>query len=506
MSLEAAFKVACPSCGAVLRSRSPIAAGQVVRCPGCNQSFRTGPTTSAISTVPATQRPQSFPIDHGPVADKPPASNEARLFLAIGGVVSVGLIAAFVLWRVFSTEATPRAKAKKHEETQTKAEPQAPASPAPLIALTADEEAKVQAAVQKGLAWLKAQQRQDGSWLMQRWPEGETAMAGLVLLETGATADDPAVKKAANFLRSSVSRLTHTYSLTLAILFFDKLKDPLDEDLIRELALRLVAGQRIQGGWEYECPVLSAGEHNSLLTMLRDTQGANLAAHRRQHEETWNRVPATVRGVAALSPIPDEKDPFYFRQGGDNSNTQFALLGLWTARRHGVPVDAALERVVHRFRRSQKADGGWVYNHTTDVTSPTMTCAGLLALAVEMGMSKERKPNPADNEAVNKAFKKLAEHLGTPGSGEKAPPPTELYFLWSVERVGVPYHRPQIEDKDWYRWGASMLQRHQHPDGHWFTNLGPGTNPLTDTSFAILFLQRANLATDLTDRLRRASP
>src|SRR5207244_11680050 len=52
-------------------------------------------------------------------------------------------------------------------------------------------------------------------------------------------------------------------------------------------------------------------------------------------------------------------------QGGDNSNTQFAVLALWAARRHGIPVEKALARAEARFRNSQNADGGWGYRLAT---------------------------------------------------------------------------------------------------------------------------------------------
>lgn len=502
MSLEVIHKVACPLCSASLRSRKPIAVGTPLRCPGCKQSFHVGSSSTAITSSPATDAPVQFiPIDD------PGKSNVLRLVL-VGGVGMLGLVAAFLAWRLFAPD-PPSTKTKKQgqpEQALVVSKPATPVEVAPLIALTADEEAKTKAAVQKGVAWLRAKQWPDGTWTSHGLPEGETAMTGLVLLEAGVPAEDPALKKAAAWLRATLSRTTHTYSLALTILFLDKLKDPQDEDLLREIALRLVAGQRLQGGWEYNCPTLTAGENASLLAMLNDTKGKDVAAHRRQHDEAWNRMPTSMRAVTALAPIPKEQDPFYFRQGGDNSNTQFALLGLWTARRHGVPVDAALERVVHRFRRSQKADGSWVYNHTTDVSSPTMTCAGLLALAVGTGLSDDRTQNAADSDAVKKAFRVVGDQIGWPGEGVKAPPPSELYFLWSVERVGVLYHKAQIEDKDWYRWGASSLLPNQRPEGFWHTNLGHGSSPLTDTCFAILFLQRANLATDLSDKLRRAAP
>ena len=46
-----------------------------------------------------------------------------------------------------------------------------------------------------------------------------------------------------------------------------------------------------------------------------------------------------------------------------------------------------------------------------------------------------------------------------------------------------------------------MLRKNQQPDGHWFGNQGLGSTPLVDTCFALLFLQRANLVKDLTDKL-----
>ena len=48
--------------------------------------------------------------------------------------------------------------------------------------------------------------------------------------------------------------------------------------------------------------------------------------------------------------------------GADNSCTQFAVLGLWTARRHDVPLERVLAFVDKRFRLSQAGDGGWGYN------------------------------------------------------------------------------------------------------------------------------------------------
>ena len=78
----------------------------------------------------------------------------------------------------------------------------------------------------------------------------------------------------------------------------------------------------------------------------------------------------------------------------------------------------------------------------------------------------------------------------------------DLYLLWSIERVGVIYDvafiPPQAGGADWYRWGADIILANQRPGGSWEDRF-PG---VPDTCFALLFLKRANIAKDLTDKLR----
>jgi hypothetical protein len=54
---------------------------------------------------------------------------------------------------------------------------------------------------------------------------------------------------------------------------------------------------------------------------------------------------------------------------GDHSNTQFATLALWIARRHGAggEVREALRRVEERFRAAQAEDGSWSYQATVAI-------------------------------------------------------------------------------------------------------------------------------------------
>ncbi|HYT92699.1 MAG TPA: hypothetical protein VEL76_28540, partial [Gemmataceae bacterium] len=76
----------------------------------------------------------------------------------------------------------------------------------------------------------------------------------------------------------------------------------------------------------------------------------------------------------------------------------------------------------------------------------------------------------------------------------------DLYFLWSLERMAVIYDLKKIEDKDWYAWGSGIILANQSGDGSWRERF-PG---VPDTCFALLFLVRANVVKDLTDKLRQA--
>jgi hypothetical protein len=66
--------------------------------------------------------------------------------------------------------------------------------------------------------------------------------------------------------------------------------------------------------------------------------------------------PMLKRSPALKPPTGDDQMP----RGdlSDNSNTQFAALGLWAAGRHGVPMARSLSLLARRFQVSQTREGG----------------------------------------------------------------------------------------------------------------------------------------------------
>jgi hypothetical protein len=316
----------------------------------------------------------------------------------------------------------------------------------------ADEQAIV-AAIEEGVDALKELQRADGSWNEQGHPLGETALAGLAMVAGGERRSHPDVGAAVRVVRELSPTCRQTYDVSLAAMFLDVVGDEADSERIRDFGRLLAAGQCEDGSWSYQ---------------LDRSQ-----------------------------------------RSGDNSNTQFAALASWICRRHGADLDATLGRVDGYFRNTANhGEGGWGYKPSNGSTA-SMTCAGLVALAARQGLifQRAREANhpvegeqerddgpprqplaaggdPVVSEAIAFLGRKLRDNSG--GSQRRA-----LYFCWSLERVGVIYGINLIDGVDWYEWGSGRLLRDQLPDGSWE---GKGV----ETSFAILFLARANVAADLT--------
>jgi len=418
----------------------------------------------------------------------------------------------------------------------------------PARAADADQ---IERAVQRGVAFLKSQQGREGRWNYPSHEAGATALAGLALLECGVAADDPAIAAAARAVRQEVPRLTQTYDVALSVLFLDRLGDAADEPLLESLTVRLLAGQTPRGHWGYMCPQLGDEEVKRLMAAVNKANAGNLREQPKDKPrgprgfdnvapEVQKQVQQINQGALPFGPGPAAGGPppgMDPSGNGDNSNTQFAIIGLWVGRRHGLPVGKALARAEAFFRATQTNTGGWGYMPPVPVAggppvgmmpgmgdgTPAMTCAGLLGLALGFGVAKEAadekndgkgKGKPAapvdlgKDQAVKAALVALGTSIGQPvgNVGPGALPQLAAganskgyYFLWSLERVAVTYNLETVGNKDWYGWGSEIIIANHGNDGSWSAEYGQGG---VDTSFALLFLRRANLVRDLSATLK----
>ncbi len=375
-----------------------------------------------------------------------------------------------------------------------------------------DQEA-IDKAVDRGVEFIRGDGAMTG--LDQSMQPGATALVGLTLLECGAPADDPAVRRAAEVVRKDpCTAFYKTYSLSLSILFLDRLGDPADEPLIQSMAVRLLAGQNSSGGWVYDCPAADDPEVRRLVSALHDAPKPDKGPDGKPARPTIKQTKELQDAFAHTIPTAQAE---VLTGVGDNSNTQFAALALWVARRHGVPTDKALARVEQRFRATQNADGGWSYMPVAPAPGPgpalmegstaTMTCAGVLGLLVAHGTAAEAAadkgkaaPDVDADPFLKKALKALGTAVGAPTDDKDVPTVggKSYYFFWSLERVAVILDLDTIGRHDWYAWGSQVLLANQQADGSWH-----GEYPaVADTCFALLFLKRANMVRDLTSALK----
>ena len=190
--------------------------------------------------------------------------------------------------------------------------------------------------------------------------------------------------------------------------------------------------------------------------------------------------------------------------GGDNSNSQFALLALHEADRVGVPVDDRTWRRIQTYwQRIQNYDGSWGYTEQgVGPESGSMTLAGIAALVIAAD-----KLNPGDaevegdrilccgkqaqNDSVERGLAWLAQHFSVttnPGTGNSQ---WLLYYLY-----GLDTRRP-VDQSSLHR-PSRLVPRRGHVSGQFPGRAdrlleGSGhaeNNPHIGTSLALLFLSK----------------
>src|SRR5438105_6311115 len=164
--------------------------------------------------------------------------------------------------------------------------------------LSNDAQLMVNRSIEYGRKYLLSRQTPQGNFPGPGHPVGVTALAGLALMECGMDASDLALRAAASFIIAQTKSLEDTYDLSLAILFLDRLGGAKYKGRIQTLALRLIAGQTLTGGWSYECPTLSVSQQSELLKILRQLEQIEKAG----------AVPAAAGGKEGNVPAPAAAD------------------------------------------------------------------------------------------------------------------------------------------------------------------------------------------------------
>jgi hypothetical protein len=336
---------------------------------------------------------------------------------------------------------------------------------------------KVREAIRWGAETLKGHQnKRDGSWPYYVSGGDPTALCTLALLTSGEVkASDPAIQKALNYLRNKKA-LSNTYEVALEIMAFCA-ADPQWDDRTRP-----------------NPDLAQIHKRAAWLVKLQNKTG--------DHSGMWS---------------------YPSRGSGDNSNSQFALLGLYeadrTLKRHGQksPVPEEVWKLaLDRWLAEQNTDGSWGYIKKGQGSGyGSMTCAGIASIIIAAGRLNRGAAtheggqvkccgNPADDPAaiavrdglawLGKNFK-VESHPGAPRRGNGY----HFYYMYALERVGRLTAQRFIGERDkphdWYREGAKFLVNAQNKFRGW-TGEGHGEDREDiATSYALLFLSKGNQPT-----------
>jgi Domain of unknown function (DUF4159) len=345
---------------------------------------------------------------------------------------------------------------------------------------------KVRKSLDTGIQYLKNQQKNEGngrwSWddatLGTLQKGGPSCLAMLALLTAGVPVDDPVIKRGLLYVRGLPPE--NTYVVGLQTMVLAEVGDVKDLNQIQANVDWLIAAAATRGG--------------------RLGAGGTL--------EGWSYTAASGTGNRA-----------------DNSNTQYALLGLWAGRQVGAEIDKldrqvwkAIQEYYTRVQCKPGMDGngrpeaGWMYQneglradeHPKGPSTLTMTAAGVSGLFIagldvndnkqeldeKTGVAAKCGFYPED-DAVAMGMRQLAHDFRFYN------PPHTFYNVYGMERVGRLSGNRFIGDHDWYREGCEYLTGvkesrglAQKANGSWVIDDALDRYPIVSTSFALLFLAK----------------
>jgi hypothetical protein len=334
--------------------------------------------------------------------------------------------------------------------------PAAPVAAQPPRAPQAEKELvdKVRDTIKNGVTYLKNQQTPQGNWegvvlaLVADMDGGQTALVTLALLNCGEKPDDPKVAAALKYLEKLEPK--KTYVAGLCNLVFAETRDAKYLPKIQKNADWLIDNAL---GW-------------------RDGKG---------RLDGWS---------------------YPQNQMADNSNTQYALLGLYAAKQAGAKIkDEVWKGVQEYYTRTQYQagqSGYWTYFNEKNNGTISMTVAGVCGLLIAaMGLDQsEQELDPktgvaancgaySGNTAVAKGMNWVADHFSFES------PKSTFYNIYGMERLGRISGQRFIGTHDWYREGCAKLVKMQDANGAIVSNSRSiDGHPLLSTSFGLLFLSK----------------
>ena len=305
--------------------------------------------------------------------------------------------------------------------------------------------------------------------------------------------------------RALRAKLERTYKVALLAMCLEELDRVKYQGRIRQCAQFLVDNQCQNGQWHY-------GEETPFAVGV-PTTGNNRAAVASAAKDFAAAEGAKTK-PKVVNRVPVEKK----REGpptGDNSNAQYAALGLRACHEAGIilPKETVVKPAKRWWTTSQLGDPkggkdnsvatsggtipaeprGWSYVQNPQAYG-SMTAGAVGAVCIYdfiLGEDWKKDKVVAGGMSWLQKNYSVTENVGPCETGSQAPTEFLYYYLYALERAGMLYDTVFIGNKDWYLDGARELLAAQKQGGEWAQSAPATMRPTWDTCFAILFLKRA---------------
>lgn len=311
---------------------------------------------------------------------------------------------------------------------------------------------QVNRAIENGIGYLRSRQSQNGGWEeVSTYQGGVTALVTLSLLSCGVPANDPDILAAVKYMEKTEPK--DTYVVALYTMVFAEVDPNAHIGRITRYAKWLMETRLPNGRW------------------------------------TYGATPDHIVG------------------NGDNSNTQFAMLGLQAASQAGVQIPKAFwDRCRQYWAGEQARTGAWGY--TPGSASGSMTAAGISSLIIANREWEKARQEARPDRQIRCAGAKEDENVrrgldwvGRNFSVRLHPGGTNVwfyYYLYGLERAGRLSGRRFFGEHDWYRAGVRALLSSpsfgQRPDGSWGAQIAEvPAGKAFNTAFALLFLSKGRI-------------
>jgi hypothetical protein len=364
------------------------------------------------------------------------------------------------------------------------------------------EQPRIDAAVRKGVEFLKTAPTPGFTYGKI---DTTYELVLLTFVHAGVPETDP---KFQEYFKMLLERpLERTYPVVLQAMILEEVDRVKYQARIAQCAQFLIDNQCVNGQWSYGEP---SAYVKDVPPPAKDVASGNKPkeAGARDFSVSTAKEKPKVRNKIPVKKMKDGPAT------GDNSNSQYAALGLRACHDSGIVLPKDVIEKCRKWWIDSQHDSGGEKGVATggDVTGPprgwcyskasvcdkkhhpyaSMTAGAVGALAIYdyiLDMDRKKDASIKSGLAWHNANWSVGGNTG-PAEFAATTAAEHYYYLYALERAGMLLDMTMIGNHDWYVEGAKLLLDGQKDGGSWVAG-GGRSNSTWDTCYAILFLKKA---------------